>query len=70
MIKFDKVHNNVRLLYHLISYWFVNIDNGTVLLYGVWLPCGPINKGTFFLSVTSLKMVLFQSTRHTHLSID
>ena len=47
VIQFYKVHKNVQI-YHLISYWFVNIHNGRVPQYGICLPCGPINMGISF----------------------
>ena len=46
MTKSHELHKNVQI-YHLISHWFVNMNNGRVPQYGVCFPCGLINICTF-----------------------
>ena len=48
MIKCYELHKNVQI-YHLISYWYVNMNNGRVPQYGVCFPCGLINTFLYIL---------------------
>ena len=64
VIKFDKMHKNVQI-YHLISFWFVNIYH--VHQYGVCLPFGSINVGTFYF-IIDVPQNRFVSESLTHTS--